>query len=331
MKYNILYFLTVLTTVLLFTSCSKEQFKNEDQVNTVDQLQTTTDTESKIIAFRESIDAVRNNPNLKSDNAIMIPDDAEWFVEALANYTYGNAGYERTDLVIDSAVFVVPVSGGNIALTDVQVLYDEAVSKLSAQYSAINAENKQLVFADITLREVDENTATFALTSGFGTNEEEQYVIDYAWYWGWELGRCDSSGLGVGLDAADIIMSKANRLISVPSGNSYYTSVSYRTKWYWEVPTNTNPYGPYMLFHDFQAGTLIHRCLSPEEINYYRNRIIEIGNMYKPSNKSIISFLVEDATAYGSNSGVDTWDMCHYVEIKYAIWHTSNNPPAELN
>ena len=330
MKNNILCILAVITSVILLTSCSKEQLKNEAQVNTSDLLQTTTDPESKIIAFKESVDGVRNNPGLKAGNTPVLPEDAEWFVEALANYTYANAGFERTDLVIDSAVFVVPTSAGNIALADVQVLYDEAITKLSAQHSAINSDSKQLVFADITLREVVDNTATFALTSGFGTNEEEQLINIYSWYWGWNLGRCDGSGLGAPLDAADIIMREANHLIGVPSGNSYYTDVSYATIWYWDVPTNTNPYGEYMLFHDFQAGTLVHKCLSPDEIEYYKHRIIEIGNMNKPTGKSIISFFVEDATAYGGDMDQDWWDMCHYVQIKYAIWHISSNPPADL-
>ena len=330
MKNNILCILAVITSVILLTSCSKEQLKNEAQVNTSDLLQTSTNPESKIIAFKESVDGVRNNPGLKAGNTPVLPEDAEWFVEALANYTYANAGFERTDLVIDSAVFVVPTSAGNIALADVQVLYDEAITKLSAQHSAINSDSKQLVFADITLREVVDNTATFALTSGFGTNEEEQLINIYSWYWGWNLGRCDGSGLGAPLDAADIIMREANHLIGVPSGNSYCTDVSYATIWYWDVPSNTNPYGEYMLFHDFQAGTLIHHCMSPEEIEYYKHRVIEIGNMNKPTGKSIISFFVEDATAYGGDMDQDWWDMCHYVQIKYAIWHISSNPPADL-
>ena len=330
MKNTSFYIAALFTISIMLTSCSKEQIKNENQVITIDQPQTSVNPENKIIAFRESIDALRNNPNLKSGDSPVMLDDAEWFVEALANYTYANAGFERTDLVIDSAVFVVPTSAGNITLADVQVLYDEAITKLSAQHSAINSDSKQLVFADITLREVGDNTATFALTSGFGTNEEEQLINIYSWYWGWNLGRCDGSGLGAPLDAADIIMREANHLIGVPSGNSYYTDVSYATIWYWDVPSNTNPYGEYMLFHDFQAGTLVHKCLSPDEIDYYKHRIIEIGNMNKPTGKSIISFFVEDATAYGSIGGVDTWDMCHVVQIKYAIWHTSSNPPADL-
>ena len=70
--------------------------------------------------------------------------------------------------------------------------------------------------------------------------------------------------------------------------------------------------------------------MSPEEIEYYKHRVIEIGNMNKPTGKSIISFLVEDATAYGGDMDQDWWDMCHYVQIKYAIWHISSNPPADL-
>ncbi len=152
----------------------------------------------------------------------------------------------------------------------------------------------------------------------------------YPWYWGWALGRCDGSGLGVGLDAADIITRGANQFIAVPSGYSYYTDVSIKPSWYYELPTSTNPYGQYMLFHDFQFGTLIHSCMSPEEINYYIYSVLQIGNMFKPSGKSIINYLVFDATAFGLINGVDTWDMCHVLETTYAIWHTSNTPPDDF-
>ncbi len=142
---NLNYFFLTLSfssLILFVASCSKNETKNFDQTDF--QSQMNIDPESRIIAFRESINAVRNNLNLKSGNISFAPDEAEWFVEALINYTYANASFEQTEFVIDSAIIVVPVSEGAILLAEVQSFYDQTIEKLSYQHSEIITEYKQL-------------------------------------------------------------------------------------------------------------------------------------------------------------------------------------------
>lgn len=322
---------TLITTSLIFISCQKEQTGIDKQETQTEQSLKDAQLEKRIVAFRDKIDLIRDNPTLKSGSEPMDVDSAVWYIEATSNLTYGNASFETKEFIVDSAFIEVPVTNGQILWADVQAAYDQVVYSLAEHNANITANQKQLIVADISLKESDDNSATFEVTSGFGTDGTTGFGNNFPWYWGWELGRCDGSGLGVGKDAADKIAYLANMEVSVPVGHSYYTGVSLAWISYWDVPTNSNPYGEYLLFHDFQETTLNHACLSTDEISYYKNALISIGNMYKPSNeKSIIRYFLWDDTAFGLCVPSDCWDMAHFAKVKYATWHVSTNPPFEL-
>lgn len=321
---------TLITTSLIFISCQKEQTGIDKQETQTEQSLKNAQLEKRIVAFRDKIDLIRDNPTLKSGSEPMDVDSAVWYIEATSNLTYGNASFETKEFIVDSAFIEVPVTNGQILWADVQAAYDQVVYSLAEHNANITANQKQLIVADISLKESDDNSATFEVTSGFGTDGTTGFGNNFPWYWGWELGRCDGSGFGVGKDAADKIAYLANMEISVPVGHSYYTDVTEIEVWYWDVPTNNNPYGEYLLFHDFQEVTLNHHCLSTAEISYYKNALGIIANMYKPSGKSLIKYYCWDETSFMICGGDDCWDMCHVGRFKYGIWHISNNPPFEL-
>ena len=321
----------VIATSMIIYSCQKEKTGINKSENQTEQSFKDAQLEKRIIAFRDKIDMIRENPTLKSGTDPMEIDSAVWYIESTSNLTYGHASFDSEEFVVDSAFIDVPVTNGQILWADVQVAYDRVIDSLSAHNTAISANEKQLIVADISLKESDDNTATFEVTSGFGTDGTSGLGNDYPWYWGWELGRCDGTGLGVGLDAADIIAQQANYTISVPSGNSYYTDVVYKNVYGCEY---TNANGDCLLFDDFQEYTLNHQCLSTSDITFYKNGIGTVGNLLKPTSEhSILRYTMMDATAYalcGSDQH-DCWYMEHHAEIKYGIWHTSGNPPSELN
>ncbi len=321
---------TLITTSFILISCQKEQTGIDKQETQTEKSLKDTQLEKRIVAFIDKIDLIRENPTLKSSTEPMDVDSAVWYIEATSNFTFGDASFKTEEFIVDSAFIEVPVTNGQILLADVQAAYDQVVNSLSEHNANITANQKQLVVADISLKESDENFATFEVTSGFGTDGTTGFGNNYPWYWGWELGRCDGSGLGVGKDAADKIAYLANMEIPVPVGHSYYTDVSEIEVWYWDVPTNNNPYGEYLLFHDFQEFTLNHHCLSTAEISYYKNALGNIANMYKPSGKSLIKYYCWDETSFMICGGDDCWDMCHVGRFKYGIWHKNNKPPFEL-
>jgi hypothetical protein len=259
-------------------------------------------------------------------------DSAIWYMEASSNLTYGDAGFETEEFITDSAFIEVPITNGQILLTDIQIAYDQIIDSLAQHYANINANEKQLIVADISLKESVDDAATFEVTSGFGTDVTSGigFGNSYPWYWGWELGRCDGSGLGVGYDAADKIAQLARYTIGLPVGNAYYTDVDYREVFGCEY---TNDEGECLIFEDSQEYDLIHQCLSTTDITFYKNGLVTVGNLEKPtSSHSVLSYSLQDLTAFGlcGSDQHDCWYMIHYAVIKYGIWHTNGNPPSEL-
>ena len=253
-------------------------------------------------------------------------DSAVWYIESTSNLTYGDASFDSEEFVVDSAFIEVPVTNGQILWADVQVAYDQVIDSLSDHNANITANEKQLIVADISLKESDDNNATFEVTSGFGTDGTSGSGNYYPWYWGWELGRCDGSGLGVGLDAADKIALLANYTTGVIAGNSYYTDVEYRYVYPYDY---VDDYGNPLLFYDFQEYTLVHQCLSTTDIAGYRSNLIYIGIQEKPSGKSLIRYSLFDMTIFAlcDPGQHDCWYMEHHANIKYAIWHIGSEPP----
>lgn len=322
---------TLIAASLIIYSCQKENSGIDTYSNQTEQSLKDSQIEKRIIAFRDIIDLIRETPNLKSGSDPMDVDSAVWYIEATSNLTYGDASFETEEFIIDSALIEVPITNGQILWSDVQAAYDQVIDILSEHNANITANVKQLIVADISL---DENTGTiaiFGITSGFGTDGTSGIGTgnDYPWYWGWELGRCDGSGLGVGYDAADKIAQLANITIPSHSGNSYYTDVDSALVYGCEY---TNGNGDCLVFEDYQEYTLTHQCLSTTDISFYKSGLITVGNLLKPTtDHSIIRYKLEDWTAYGSlPDGGDYWRMIHHANIRYGIWHTSSNPPSDL-
>jgi hypothetical protein len=278
--------------------------------------------EKKILAFRDQINSWRENPTLKSGGDPWEVGDAIYYIEALANYTYGDASYSREGYSIDSSFITVNLTSGLIPAANLAGIYEKVIDSLSVHQDRITAEEMQLIAVDVSLSEVGALAAIFKISSGFGTSDGPYWGNDYPWYWGGGLGRCDNSGLGEGKDAADKIMEIANICLSVPSGNSYYDNVSYEEFEGCDYLYNDEC----ALFEDYQEGTIIPACLSPSDISFYKNGLIYVGDLLKPQGKSTISYFLEDWTAYPLYGCF----MIHHAKVTYGVWHYNANPPEEL-
>jgi hypothetical protein len=320
-KFYINSFILVISVLLLLSGCNKDDVSvDADKLSNL--MSYTEIVERKILQFKDKIDMVRVNPDLKMGNEVMDISTAEWHLEALTNYLYANAGFEFETILVNVDSVSVNLTGTNVDIITLQAAFDQIADILSEQYSAWGAGNIQLIVTDIYVKNQDEERVTFGLTSGFGISDSTYLnkIYNTPWYWGWELGTCDGSGYGVGKDAADIIMFQANVEVTVPTGASYYTNVSYFTTNGCEYQ---NPNQECYLFEDFQEYELIHACLSPEEIGWYKNNVHTLADMHKPPGKSIIYYLLYDATAYAlcGQDFHDCWYMVHFLEVTYGIWH----------
>jgi len=138
---------------------------------------------------------------------------------------------------------------------------------------------------------------------------------DY-WTWGEGLGKCGNYSGYIGTDAADKIANYANMDVSVPTGGDYVypTSILQVDAFYCDYPdyfwsasgTGDPPVDP--------------PCLSPTTMNYYLAKIKNLGNVLKPTNKTIIGYYLSEDYLTSS----DGWCLCHAGQITYGNWHISN-------
>ncbi len=320
----------VFAASMIIYSCQKDRTDIDNSELQTEQSENDTQLEKRIIAFRDQIDLIRENPLLKSGTDPMEIEDAIWYIEATANLTYGDASPELDGFVSDFSFITVPLTNGKILWPDVQIAYDQVIDFLSDHYTSVIASEKQLKVADVSLEETLSDHIILKINSGIATSGSPIFgANDHSWYWGWELGTCDNSGVGVGYDAADKIAELANILISVPSGNSYYTDVDYSYTAGCEHAQGPDD----CLFEDFQEYTLVHPCLSPTDISFYKTNLIALGNLLNPSPEhSIVHYtLIDDfAPDLCGPDQHNCWYLRHSATIKYGIWHVSSDPPAEL-
>ncbi len=145
---------TLITTSLIIYSCQKENSGIDKSVNQTEQSLKDSQLEKRIIAFRDKIDLIRENPTLKSGSDPMDVDSAIWYIEATSNLTYGDASFKTEEFIVDSAFIEVSVTNGQILWADVQAAYDQVIDILSEHNANIIANQKQLVVADISLKKI---------------------------------------------------------------------------------------------------------------------------------------------------------------------------------
>ena len=299
---NLLGLIIFVVAVFAITACKKE---NTGEINTP-QMNESKKIEALILNFKDKLEN-----NLK-DGTTYAADSAVWYVEALLNYSYGDASIPCKDPMIDTVEHNINTLGSNIftleQLSDVYESIEEDV--LDEQ-----PENATIYSIDLYLYNVT-GVSVFAARTAYNLNYLQfKAVMDTAgyWYWGYNMGMCDSdSGLYVGTDAADILEDLINTITC-----DYWTSLEtkYASPNSYIDPnfpfTNTVLHPTRLFSATDQTIPVQHPCLSPGHIAYYdsSNGIHYIINDLCPERKSFMYIVLTEgyADGYFSHSGSFTY------------------------
>lgn len=206
--------------------------------------------------------------------------------------------------------------------------YDNSLDYFETIFKNLD-ENSFFRFADL----IQEDRSQFNLVYLVAKKVTAYSIGD--WYWGWALGQC--SGGYQGIDAADVIEMYSNAPLPpytiASSPFSYYTNISTSQMIMpTDVPTSQNPYGSYMLFHDYQEVTLNHHCLNTPELGTFISYMPSIASVYQPINKVFLSYEVQDDFAAGLTlNGDDFWDLIHWTIITYGVHQAGYNTNSQTN
>jgi hypothetical protein len=291
-----------------------------------------------IIGFKHA-----SNSNLKSGERMSV-DSAVWYIEATANYTYGDGSKEIEETAVDSTYILLAIDSENKALiTDVWNSYVQMVDSIRTYYQSLTHSEKQLIAIDVEAVEISGSNLVLKATSTFAVGiflPTYQCSFDPngpGWKpvgaWGGPNGgTCD--GQYPDRDAATEIKRKITQCMPVPAGNVVYSEVE--TNNYFGgflVPGftgNTNFMGYYLYTSKSWLPGFNH-CLTPEECNFYLNGTKHVINDtpanggVRPDEKVLIGVQVRGWI----DLSIPSTDV-HLVQPTYGIPHITINPPTPL-
>ena len=258
-------------------------------------------------------------------------DSAIWYINSALNYSYTFPYIEYYNCFTDSAFVTMKISDDMVTITELGNTYRDIEDVLREHFFSIENTNKHIV--NIYMEETEScenNSIEFKIVSEVGVyNTEKSTTVSNTdnpfgstdwWSFGLGMGKCNTYSGYVGWDAAKKI-SKAVNTKLVPQSFTYYFT---NTK---KIPTPINSYTtssiPQGMEHYFFRSE--NYCISPQNMNYYYNRLLEVVDYYKPAGKTLQTVLLigEIIPGIGKNS-----EGFHYIDkLWYGVKHKRETTP----
>ncbi len=313
----------LLAGALFVSSCSKTETMNPtEQVFSKDK------TENKILAFAETLKAVKSGE--KSGDATMTVEEAKWNIEAALNYFNVT---EDTDEEVEFESRKVTI---DINPVDDELTMDEITAIAAQMNASINMDPSQkLAVADVYIVTKVDGSLAIEMTSKLVKPTSEDKTFDDDDYWSFYNGGgyCDGPNEGslTSFGAPEKLDYHVNHYAfggwKQRYLNTFYTDieVSNPISALSDIIPNLQDdiqgdfYLDHMLYVDEDdptTGYMADQCLDPIEMNYYAiDGIPNVITEFKPTNKEFVS-----VTTYGLLVGNPT-RYFHAIKVTYGIKH----------
>ena len=90
----------------------------------------------------------KGKANFKDDERMPL-DSAIWYLEATANYTYGDGSQEIERIVTDSTFISLEINDDSIVLSEVYTKYEIMIDSIRAYYYSLQYSNRQLITVNV--------------------------------------------------------------------------------------------------------------------------------------------------------------------------------------
>ncbi len=271
---NIILVLTIAT--IIFAGCKK------DSNSTIVTAQNKQNIEKMILDFRKQL------MSKEKEGGVYVTDSAVWYVEALLNYSFCEAGNQCNTIVVDT--FSTTANGVNeFTIGQLESVYSNLADSINENKPA-----NKIVFAIDIYAHQEVDFTVFAARTAYATLSEPAFkaTADTAGYWfyGGDRGMCGKdSGLYVGMDASDVLENRiSNTTSDVWSSLEGFTILP---SWYYDpnFPFDMPYLQPTRMFSALGSFEyLIDYCISPDVMDYYLSSsgIWYIINDIKPAGKT---------------------------------------------
>lgn len=325
--------------VVIFTiiACNKEKADTQKQAE-----EEIVSKEEDMSAYLKKFKEKMQSPSKGGETLSM--EDARWHLEAVLNFTYGDAGHQTSDIQCDTLYYTIHANGDEITLAqlndafnalsyDVEKAYDNCLlpdkSVLAIQTSFEN-ENKS---GDVVVKSIL-NTRGFHPSNMWfdSTDYWNEWYADFGDGYIYAGGKCGPyAGECTNSGAPKELTKKLQpRLVSYgcSNGTIYFSDYENCSISLDEVDDpsfmydENSPCG-YKLFYNSDKH-IAYVCIDPAGMNYYLSKGVELIEHYAPEGKVAVS------AKYGWSEYVGlkaerTWASFHYIEVTYASYYCNPN------
>lgn len=278
MKKNIINIIGIITIILItFYACKKDN----DKTNYVNnQTEVPANLDDYLIEFKEKIKSAE-----RSNNYLSI-EDAEWHLTALQNFELCDASNFNPNMIIDTFYTSLKIKNDSISLFELNKVFEENVHSIKNKYDNLDGESKSIYYIHSKIEDNSKDGLTKVMTVSAMVNNNMIYpnpdsrfgLTDY-WYACFEKGKCgEYEGEYIGRDACTEIDGKLQYLTptyTCPNGRVYFTNIVNITINGLDTYCENSPFPYYCLY---VSTTGYDDCLSPDDMNWYFDKILEILN-----------------------------------------------------
>ena len=329
--------------VAIFFACTKEKETKISHNNMRKAVVLKEDDMSAYLKqFKEKMQSAT-----RGDESLSL-EDAQWHLEAVLNYTYGEAGYQTTEIQCDTFYYELPTDGNEVTLARLNEAFITLSKDVENAYADCNLPEKsilaiQTVFGneskddDIVVRTILNIRGFVTIPMWFdSTDYWNEGYHDYGDGYIEAGGKC---GPYVGEHPESGAPFELTRKLNlrIPDygcfqGSGYFTDIEHIV-----LSRHEHYYYPYDNFVYDENSPCHYKiyyrnedphepwasnpggCICPEDMNYYLSKGPELINHYCPLGKDVISAYYQSdvMVGFGSRDG----NCFHELVLEYGTFH----------
>lgn len=306
MKKTLLFAILMMAVAAMVAvvSCKKE--KHEQTSNQELSTSQLSEMDMAMLAFGERLESAENS------GEVMPLKEAVGTLSNYQNFLLCDASFSVPDMLCDTFEATLPVSDGMVQLGDLKRLLEFNKANILARYDALDGIGKTIfcITSKIMKDGTTEQSAhiqTITLMHNGPTRDNPAYPVlfDSTDYWCdfCHAGKCgDYVGQYIGTDAVSKLQSELREHLPMPIGPGivYFTNEVEVVDMALNHPNTLSPNGYYTL--PYVNDTTNLNCVSPEEMLWYYNKILELQGSYAAYYGKVVFYVSLLRTGVGLTS-----------------------------
>ena len=306
--------------VATFFACNKEKETNVVTDENTETISKEDDMSAYLKQFKKKMQS-----SAKGGETLSM-DDAQWHLEAVLNYTYGDAGQLTSDIQCDTFYYTIHTEKDEVPLYQLNEAFNAFSQNVEKAFGNCTLPDKSVLAIQTTFE--NESKSGDVVVRGVLTTRGHRpstwpILFGETDYWwgdcytgkcGPYIGECDGQG------AVQQLQEKINAnlpTVGCFTGHGYFTDIfTIQVDLDDSLMDPLSPSG-YRIPYFYWTKDPSCFCCSPDDLNYYLTEALKLVEEYKPNGKFIISMenIYMNAVPIGYHLSY------HEYNFKYGRYH----------